>query len=98
MDTLPRPWLVIEDSAHTYDGCLAALRFFSRHMNSSELLVMEDGILTDLGMSDRYDGGPNRAIETFLSEAPQAFTINRQYCDMFGRNGTYNPNGYLVKN
>ena len=92
---LPRPWLVVEDSAHTFAACLAALRFFASHMQPGELLVIEDGILTDLGLSEDYDGGPNRAVAEFCAGAPAVFAVDRDYCDMFGRNATYNPNGYL---
>lgn len=97
LTTLPRPWLVIEDSAHTYSGCLAALKFFGARLSPGEYLVIEDGILNDLGLSDKYQGGPNRAIECYMKENPGQFSVDRECCDMFGRNATYNPNGYLVK-
>lgn len=92
---LPRPWLVIEDSAHTAQGCRAALEFFASNLREGEWLVMEDGVLTDLGMSDRYAGGPNAAIAQFFGQHLGVFEIGAQYCDMFGVNATYNPNGYL---
>src|SRR5579862_6505149 len=95
LDARPRPWLVVEDSAHTADACLAALGFFAERLVTGEWLVVEDGVLADLGMSDRYDGGPNRAIATFFAACPDAFEIGTEYCDMFGSNATYNPNGYL---
>ena len=95
--TLPRPWLVVEDSAHTYSGCIAALEFFGERLQAGEYLIMEDGILDDLGMADKYQGGPNRAIEEYLKAKPDQFRVDRDCCDMFGRNATYNPNGYLVK-
>ncbi|WP_297791997.1 CmcI family methyltransferase [uncultured Marinobacter sp.] len=95
--TLPRPWLVVEDSAHTYTGCIAALEFFGDRLLAGEYLIMEDGILDDLGMADKYQGGPNRAIEEYLKAKPDQFRVDRDCCDMFGRNATYNPNGYLVK-
>lgn len=93
--SLPRPWLIVEDSAHTFSACTHALKYFAAHMQTGELLVMEDGILTELGLAERYDGGPSRAIEEFLAENPGSFDIETDYCDMFGYNTTYNPNGYL---
>jgi len=93
----PRPWFVIEDSAHTYEGCLAALSFLSGQMQAGDLLVMEDGVLDELGLTGRYGGGPNRAIAEFLTAHPDAFEIDTRLCDMFGRNATYAPNGYLRK-
>ena len=93
----PRPWLVTEDSAHTYDGCRAALHYLSTVMASGDVLVMEDGILAELGLKERYQGGPSRAIAEFMTEQPGEFEILRHYCDLFGPNATYNPNGYLRK-
>lgn len=95
--SLPRPWLVIEDSQHSYVGCLAAIKFFSAHLKPEEYLVIEDGVLDDLGWSEQFGGGPNRAIKEFLVNHPNEFEIDREYCDMFGPNMTYNPNGYLKK-
>lgn len=90
----PRPWLVVEDSAHTSTACRAALQFFAKHLQAGEYIVIEDGVLDELGWSDRYDGGPNRAIAHFLRDEPGVFEITA-YCDMFGINATFNPNGYL---
>lgn len=91
----PRPWFVLEDSAHTYPCCLAALEFLAQHMRKDELLVMEDGLLVELGVGDNYGGGPNRAIAEFTEANPDVFEIDTNYCDMFGVNATYAPNGYL---
>ena len=92
---LPRPWTVIEDSAHTLEGCAAALDFFAAHLRAGEIFVMEDGVLSELGLDSRYDGGPNRAIAEFFATRPEVFDIAAEYTDMFGANATYNPNGYL---
>jgi cephalosporin hydroxylase len=93
----PRPWWVLEDSAHTYPACLSALLFLSKHMHSGEMLVMEDGLLVELGVGESYEGGPNRAIEEFFEANPGVFEVDESYCDMFGPNATYAPNGYLRK-
>ncbi len=97
LTSLPRPWLIVEDSAHTFSACMHALKFFASHMKAGEILAMEDGILTELGLAEQYAGGPSRAIEEFLVEFPDSFDIETNYCDMFGYNTTYNPNGYLRK-
>lgn len=94
---LPRPWMVIEDSAHTAQACTAALEFFAERLLPGEWLVMEDGVLDDLGLSAHYQGGPNAAIAQFLNAHPGVFHIGTQYCDMFGTQATYNPNGYLQR-
>ncbi len=98
----PRPWLVIEDNGHTFKACTAVLDFCSHKLLPGEYLVMEDGVIDDLGLygvlpTEKYDGGPNRAIKKFLTENPGIFEIDEFYCDMFGQNATYNPNGYLQK-
>lgn len=93
----PHPWFVTEDSAHSYSGCMTAMRVFRDHMEPGDILAIEDGILDELGLSARYDGGPNRAIEDFLSAHPDQFRVMTELCDMFGTNLTYNPNGYLCK-
>jgi len=93
--SLPRPWFVVEDSAHTYDGCMAALGFFRRYFKPGEMLVIEDGVLSDLGLAREYSGGPNRAIADFFAHDPSAFEVVSDYTDTFGVNATYNPNGYL---
>lgn len=93
--TAPHPWFVTEDSAHSYEGCRVALEVCGRYMHAGDLLVMEDGVLDELGLSDRYQGGPNRAIAEYLAGHPEVFEIDTALCDMFGRNATYAPNGYL---
>ncbi len=55
---------------------------------------MEYGVLDELGLSERYDGGPNRAIAEFMSERPRVFEVVTELCDMFGTNAT---NGYHRK-
>jgi cephalosporin hydroxylase len=91
----PRPWLVVEDSAHTASACMAALRFFAGRLMPGEWMAMEDGILDELGLTEKYGGGPNKAIAEFFQVYPGVFEIGTQYCDMFGSNATFNPNGYL---
>jgi len=97
LENMPRPWIVIEDSAHSFEGCMAALRFFSEHLQPGELLVIEDGVLDELNLVKDYEGGPNRAVKEFLNAHPDLFEIADDLCDMFGYNATFNPNGYLRK-
>jgi len=97
LDRLPHPWLVVEDSSHHYDVTLAAIRFFDATMKPGDVLVVEDGVLDDLGLTEQYEGGPNRAVTEFLTASPGRFRIMTEYCDMFGVNATYNPNAYLLR-
>ncbi len=94
---LPRPWILSEDSAHTYEACMGVLAFGEAHLRSGEYLIMEDSVLAELDLADRFDGGPSRALDTYLSQNPGVYEIDTSYCDMFGRNATTNPNGYLRK-
>ncbi len=97
MKNLPRPWIIIEDSAHTYEVCTHVLDYFGKNLEAGEYLVMEDGNLDELGLSEKYNGGPNRAISDFFDRNPMVFEVDEFYCDFFGYNKTYNPNGYLKK-
>jgi tRNA (mo5U34)-methyltransferase len=93
--TLPRPWLVIEDASHQADTSLAVLTFFRTWLEPGEYLIVEDGIVRELGIAGAYGGGPNAAIERFMAAHPGDFEIDTRYCDWFGDNVTYNPDGYL---
>ena len=92
---LPRPWLVVEDSDHQFETCLAVLRFFDRWLQPGEFIIVEDGILSDMLIADQYGGGPLRAIEAFLGEATGRYLVDREFCDYFGHNVTWNVDGYL---
>jgi cephalosporin hydroxylase len=96
---LPRPWLVVEDSAHLMETSLAALEFFHPRLQPGEYLVVEDGVVAFLpGPKYRnYDQGPNRAVAEFLRRHPGSFEIDASLCDHYGYNVTYNPNGWLRK-
>jgi cephalosporin hydroxylase len=92
---LPRPLLVIDDSDHHFKTCLAVLRFFDRWMEPGEFIAIEDGILSDMRVAEEYGGGPLRAIETFLDQSGGRYVIDRDLCDYFGHNVTWNVDGYL---
>ncbi|MEI6429130.1 MAG: CmcI family methyltransferase [Pseudanabaena sp. ELA607] len=94
---LPRPLLVIEDGAHLYETTYNVVQFFHPYLQKGEYIIVEDGIITDLGQDAIYNGGPCRALRQFLAEHPTEYVIDRQYCDFFGRNLTWNINGYLRK-
>lgn len=94
---LPRPWLVIEDSAHTYDASRAVLDFFHPLLVSGDYIVVEDGVVSQLSdpLYASYEDGPNRAVADVLALHPSAYAVDTDLCDHFGRNATYNPNGWL---
>ncbi len=62
---------------------------------AGEYIVIEDGILSDMRVAALYDGGPLLAIEQFLERNGGRYEVDRNYCDYFGSNVTWNVNGYL---
>lgn len=99
IESLPHPWLVSEDSAHTYEACAAVLQYFSKRMNRDDLIVIEDGIVADLTEARyrTYEDGPNRAVSEALVSADSSFRIDTELCDLFGHNVTFAPNAWLVR-
>jgi cephalosporin hydroxylase len=94
--SLPKPWLVVEDADHHYETTLAALRFFDRWVAPGDYVVVEDGILSDMRVAADYGGGPARATADFLAQhAHGRYEVDRGYCDYFGRNVTWNVDGWL---
>ena len=94
---LPRPFLVIEDSSHLKRHSRSVLEFFNKKMMPGEYIIVEDGIVIDLGIADDFEGGPALAIQEFMAENSKSWMIDPVYCDFFGYNVTWNINGYLKK-
>ena len=95
MNVLARPLMVVEDSSHLAGTTAAVLEFFDPWLRSGEYIVIEDGILSDMRVADRYDGGPLRAIGEFLAKNEGRYEIDSGLCDYFGTNVTWNVDGYL---
>jgi len=90
----PRPLLVIDDGDHTPESVMCVLEHFAEHMRRGEYLVVEDGSVGDLGVARTFRGGPVVAIHRFIARGGP-FEIDRSYCDLYGRNMTWNIDGYL---
>ncbi len=88
--------LVIEDGSHQYEDTLKTLQLFSPFVTKGSYFIVEDGIVSELGKEQAFNGGPQKAIREFL-ESNKDFSIDRKYCDFFGPNATFNVNGYLKK-
>jgi cephalosporin hydroxylase len=95
MASLARPLLVVEDSSHFAGTTAAVLDFFDPILRPGEYIVIEDGILTAMRGAAAYNGGPLRAIHEFLARSVGRYEIDRSLCDTFGRNVTWNVDGYL---
>jgi cephalosporin hydroxylase len=88
--------LVIDDASHQYEDVLASLNKFSSIVSENSYFIVEDGVISFIGVESKFNGGPRRAISEFLSKNPN-FSIDRSICDFFGTNATFNPDGYLKK-
>ena len=96
---LQRPWLVIEDADHTEKTSLSVLEFFDPLLVEGDRIVIEDGIMSDLYPDSFPDcsSGPHMALKTFLAIRANDYEIDSFYCDFFGYNATWSPNGILKK-
>lgn len=88
--------LIIEDASHMYKDSLNALQKFAPLVSIGSYFIVEDGIINELGKEKGFEGGPLKAIREFL-QSNQNFQVDRTYCDMFGKNATFNVNGYLKR-
>ena len=93
----PKPWLVIEDADHTYETSSKVLSFFEHQLEARDLLVIEDGIVSDLSQMEAGSSGPHRAIAEFLDRNWAEWKIESKWCDYFGYNYTWNTNGWLKR-
>lgn len=88
--------LIIEDASHRYEDTIGILNKFHRIVSEKSYMIIEDGIIGALGLEKKYNGGPLKAIREFLPKHPE-FVVDRKWCDLFGKNATFNVNGYLKK-
>lgn len=88
--------LIIEDASHLYEDSLNCLNKFSQFVSVGSYYIVEDGIIDKLGMRKEYNGGPKKAVKEFLKKTNE-FEIDFKWCNMFGRNATFNVNGYLKR-
>jgi cephalosporin hydroxylase len=87
--------LVIDDGSHLYENVLESLFKFKDLVSIGSYFIVEDGIISELNLPE-YHGGPTRAIGEFI-EKTNEFIIDRKWCDFFGKNATFNINGFLKK-
>lgn len=88
--------MVIEDSSHTYENTIKVMNKFADCVTVGSYLIVEDGIVNNLGIQREYGGGPIRAINEFL-KSRNDYIVDREWTDFFGRNATFNVKGYLKK-
>jgi cephalosporin hydroxylase len=88
--------LVIEDGSHMYKDTMNALIKFGPVVTKGSYFIVEDGIVEALGIAQRFEGGPLRAVREFMKNNKD-YSIDRKWCDLFGKNATFNTDGYLKK-
>jgi cephalosporin hydroxylase len=88
--------LVVDDASHRYSDVLTLLEFLHPHIRRGDYLIVEDGIIDRLGLTG-FDGGPLRAIREFLGAYGDLYKVDRKRCDAFGRNTTWNVEGYIQR-
>lgn len=88
--------IVIDDASHIYEDTLETIKTFSKIIPVGSYLIIEDGIVTRLKRAGLLNGGPLRAINEFL-KTNDDFVIDNKLCDMFGKDTTFNTNGYLKR-
>lgn len=88
--------LVIEDSSHNYQNTLGAIKRFAELVTKDSYLIVEDGIIDELGLSKSFGGGPLKAIKEFLPQHRE-FRLETKWSDLFGPSATFNTGGYLKK-
>lgn len=88
--------LIIEDASHLFKDSIGILKKFHEIVSVDSYFIIEDGIINELGLEKEYGGGPLQAIREFLLSHPE-YIVDRKWCDLFGKNATFNVNGYLKK-
>lgn len=88
--------LVFEDGSHKYESTIGAIQKFFPVVSKNSYLIIEDGIIDDLGLKNEYQGGPVKAIEDFL-KINRDFLIDQKWVNFFGPSATFNTKGYLKR-
>jgi len=88
--------LVIEDSSHEYSNTLGSISKFANFVTLNSYLIVEDGIITDLGREKEFNGGPVRAINEFLTNNSN-YEPSKKWENFFGESATFNTKGYLKR-
>jgi cephalosporin hydroxylase len=88
--------LIIDDGSHMAIDVLNAFNKFNSLVTLGSYYIIEDGVLSDLGYDSTYGGGPLQVMDEIV-EKNKDFTVDRKWCDFYGKNATFNPNGYLKR-
>jgi cephalosporin hydroxylase len=86
--------MIVDDGSHVYIDVIEAFEKFKNLVNRDSYYIIEDGIV---GYDEpNFYGGPHKAIMNIVSNNNEFF-VDRRWCDFFGENATFNPDGYLKR-
>jgi cephalosporin hydroxylase len=88
--------LIVDDGSHQSYDVLDAFNKLNSLVSKGSYYIIEDGILSELGYADSYNGGPLKIMDTIIDNNLH-FEVDRKWCDFYGKNVTFNPDGYLKK-
>jgi len=88
--------MVIDDGSHKYNDCLDAFKKFNELVSIGSYYIIEDSIINKYGYNSQFNGGHWFAIMEILKNNTN-YKIERRWCDFFGKNATFNIDGYLIK-
>lgn len=88
--------LIIDDGSHKSLDVLNAFNKFKSLVTNGSYYIIEDGVLSELGYGSTYDGGPLKVMNDIIKNNND-FIVDRHWCDFFGKNATFNPDGFLRK-
>ena len=88
--------LIIDDGSHKSEDVINAFNKFKDFVGVNSYYIIEDGVLSELGYDEDYNGGPLKVIDQILKENNN-YIIDHKWCDFYGKNTTFNPNGYLKR-
>ena len=87
--------MVIDDGSHLYTDCVSAFDRLNHLVGPDSYYVIEDGMMSiNPAWEMQFGGGPWRATLDLLEQNPE-WETDRKWCDFFGQNATFNPDGYL---
>jgi cephalosporin hydroxylase len=89
--------LVVEDSAHTYDTTIAALRLYSEFVAPGGIFVVEDGCVDveELRLDPQWPRGVLPAIREWLASPQGSAFEQRRDLELYGI--TCHPEGFLER-
>ncbi len=92
---LAHPFLVIEDSSHKASHVRKVMDFFHKHCLPGDYLIVGDGVISLIMEEAEFEGGPLAAIRAFMADHPGLYEVDRKLCDRYGKNVTWNLDGYI---